>query len=445
MSGFSAKEFEVLPVVGRLEPYEQNRRALTHAEVDELEAIGHRQRLRLIDHPARNKVRFRQFVGLVRIGGRDIEILPKIESPDGEQGPSGVRGNLLSMLSVAVGSDIRLLGEAQSFLSHASWLDVFIHQFCRQLVEQARRGVVKRYRIEEDDLGSVRGNLVIHEQVRRNFIHKERIACEFDELDENHGLNQLFKLALERMLRFARHPRTQRQVREALTYFEAVALRPLDGGWWRAVKLDRMSARFEAIHRLAVLFLSGFTPDVGRGGNDAFALLFDMNVLFEEYVGRKLRTQLAAQGLAVGLQDARHHLMHAEDGAGHLFRLRPDIVVSEGARTRCIADTKWKRLDDKDRKLGVSQADLYQMLAYARRYACDRILMIYPYERSDAPRDTDGVMLRYQGQETTVLVGQVCLADLRTVGSQLQDLYARAVDVDSPLTEWRKAQSSEPF
>jgi 5-methylcytosine-specific restriction enzyme subunit McrC len=138
-----------------------------------------------------------------------------------------------------------------------------------------------------------------------------------------------------------------------------------------------------------------------------------------------------AQGLGVGLQDARHHLMHAEDGAGHLFRLRPDIVVSEGARTRCIADTKWKRLDGKDRKLGVSQADLYQMLAYARRYTCDRILMIYPYERSDVPREAGGVMLRYQGQETTVLIGQVCLADLRTVGRQLQVLYARAVGGDA--------------
>ncbi|MGJ7558746.1 5-methylcytosine restriction system specificity protein McrC [Variovorax sp. RB3P1] len=94
-------------------------------------------------------------------------------------------------------------------LSQASWLDIFIHQFCKQLVEQARRGVTKRYRIEEDDLDSVQGNLVIHEQVRRNFIHKEHLACEFDELDENHELNQLLKLALERMSRLARHERQQ--------------------------------------------------------------------------------------------------------------------------------------------------------------------------------------------------------------------------------------------
>lgn len=427
MSGFSTREFEVLAVVGRLEPHEQNRRALTSAEVDELDAMAQRQRLRLIDHTARDKVRFRQFVGLVRVVGRDIEILPKIESPDGDPDLPGIRQSLLAMLGVAVDSDIRVLGEAQSSLSRASWLDIFVQMFCRQLLDQARRGVIRRYRVEEGDLGNVRGNLLVHEQLRRNFIHKERIACEFDELDENHSLNQVFKLALECMLRVTRDARTQRLAREALTYFEAVSSRPLAGAWWREVRLDRMSARFEPCYAMAQLFLSGFAPDVGKGSSDSFSLVFDMNVLFEEYVGRKLRAQLAGHGLAVGLQDARHHLMHTEDGTDHLFRLRPDIVVSRDGMTQCVGDTKWKRLDGHDRKLGVSQADLYQMLAYARRYACDRILMIYPYERSNALSDPEGVMLRYQGQETTVLVGQVCLADLRTIDAQLRGLYARAV------------------
>jgi 5-methylcytosine-specific restriction enzyme subunit McrC len=40
-----------------------------------------------------------------------------------------------------------------------------------------------------------------------------------------------------------------------------------------------------------------------------------------------------------------------------------------------ILDTKWKIINDiKD----ISQSDLYQMFAYAMRYNCDEVYLIYP-------------------------------------------------------------------
>ncbi len=38
-----------------------------------------------------------------------------------------------------------------------------------------------------------------------------------------------------------------------------------------------------------------------------------------------------------------------------------------------MLDTKWKQLAK-----GVSQADLYQMMAYARLYACPQLILLYP-------------------------------------------------------------------
>ena len=45
-----------------------------------------------------------------------------------------------------------------------------------------------------------------------------------------------------------------------------------------------------------------------------------------------------------------------------------------------IADTKYKIVysDDKDPKKGISQNDLYQMLAYAVRFEVDEIILFYP-------------------------------------------------------------------
>ena len=45
-----------------------------------------------------------------------------------------------------------------------------------------------------------------------------------------------------------------------------------------------------------------------------------------------------------------------------------------------IIDTKWKKLslDPLDRKHGVSQADVYQLMAYARLYQTAELMLLYP-------------------------------------------------------------------
>ncbi len=60
------------------------------------------------------------------------------------------------------------------------------------------------------------------------------------------------------------------------------------------------------------------------------------------------------------------------------FLLKPDILVRKGRSPRVVADTKWKRLDPRSADLGVSGEDVYQVLAYAHRYATDTAVLIYP-------------------------------------------------------------------
>ena len=67
-----------------------------------------------------------------------------------------------------------------------------------------------------------------------------------------------------------------------------------------------------------------------------------------------------------------------EDDAdlGPVFIKRGDAVVQ-------IIDTKWKRVAARidDPKQGVSQADVYQMMAYGRLYRCGRLTLLYPHHR----------------------------------------------------------------
>ena len=61
--------------------------------------------------------------------------------------------------------------------------------------------------------------------------------------------------------------------------------------------------------------------------------------------------------------------------------------MREDEHTRLIMDTKWKRLDKRRTNLGVSQADLYQLYAYAQRYNCADVVLLYPWHEALTTRE----------------------------------------------------------
>jgi 5-methylcytosine-specific restriction enzyme subunit McrC len=263
--------------------------------------------------------------------------------------------------------------------------------------------------------------------VRRNLVHRERSACAYDEFDEDHALNQLFRAAIRRMLRVASNNTTQQALRELLPAFEGVSDVVPTADWLDRVTLDRVSERFGLCLGMARLFLRGATTGLYAGDQNSFALLFDMNDLFERFVARTLRRRLRGSGFEVSIQDSRYHLVRDLKSKQQLFRLRPDIVVRKDGASLCIVDTKWKRLSPEERKLGISQGDLYQMLAYAEGYASSAVLLIYPWD----PAGGDHLSVRKRlvfegGKQSTVTIGEVSMQDFSGVDDRLVGLLEGA-------------------
>ncbi|WP_194266282.1 McrC family protein [Dechloromonas sp. H13] len=425
MSVVSFREYERIPVVGKLSsPVE---RALAVAEIDQLDALAARLKIPVIEHLSRSRVRPAQYVGAVQLGGRTVEFLPKIEQTEAEVDLPAVRHNLLQMLLVAYDLEGATPGKAALEQSSDGWLDILMRLFSRALADQLRRGLIRRYREEADDLPTVRGRLQIEEQVRRNLVHRERSACAYDEFDEDHALNQLFRVAIRRMLRVASNNTTQQALRELLPAFEGVSDVVPTADWLDRVTLDRVSERFGLCLGMARLFLRGATTGLYAGDQNSFALLFDMNDLFERFVARTLRRRLRGSGFEVSIQDSCHHLVRDLKSKQQLFRLRPDIVVRKDGASLCVVDTKWKRLSPEERKLGISQGDLYQMLAYAEGYASSAVLLIYPWD----PAGGDHLSVRKRlvfegGKQSTVTIGEVSLQDLSGVDDRLLGLLEGA-------------------
>ena len=74
----------------------------------------------------------------------------------------------------------------------------------------------------------------------------------------------------------------------------------------------------------------------------------------------------------------------ASFGGEHVFSTMPDIALRVGEEVRLVLDAKWKRVDATtgDLKHGIQQSDVYQLYAYAARYRCGSVALVYPCSES---------------------------------------------------------------
>jgi 5-methylcytosine-specific restriction enzyme subunit McrC len=169
------------------------------------------------------------------------------------------------------------------------------------------------------------------------------------------------------------------------------ALDDVDDARLTASDLDRLAftrqaERYRPAVRWARWILSLLAPVLRAGRNEAPALLFDMNRLFEAAVAKLAMGRLdGRRGLRVDAQDRTVSLatMVGTEAVEPAFRLRPDLVFRKAGRVVGIADSKWKRVGlDSKRRLTPSEGDLYQVHAYASAYQCRDLALIYPWHDS---------------------------------------------------------------
>jgi 5-methylcytosine-specific restriction enzyme subunit McrC len=316
-----------------------------------------------------------QICGVLHAGGRTLEILPKIDG-DAERS----RTALLRMLAVVHDLPLSLTPEAQMARGRHDLLEALIGLFARDLLSALRQGAHRLYAPQAEDLPRLRGALDIRRQFTTLVAAPQRLACRYDELSPDTPLNRLLKAAARLAAQVSRADAHRRALIDAIDRLEGVA----DIAAAPPVRFDRASSRFRGLAGLARMFLSARRQRADAGAEDGIALLFPMNDLFEAFVGRLLQRHFGPG--RVNLQVCGRHALQGPAGA--IFALRPDAVI-DMPQGPLIVDTKWKALKPEEEKLGVSQADVYQMLAYAEAWglagARPRILLLYPHHAALGP------------------------------------------------------------
>ncbi len=313
------------------------------------------------------------YVGVLQTkDGTTIEILPKIQEVSVEESKS----ILIKMLKTLKKSPFKNFNMAHLKSDKIPLLEIFITMFLDELSELIKKGIKLDYITKEENLAYLKGKLQIKEQIAQNYIHKERFFVAYDEYVSDRIENRLIKTTLNYLYKQSKLNSNKKRIREYLFVFDEVGVSHTVKSDFSKVKLGRQMKDYEQILVWVKTFLLSSSYSPHKGSDLAFALLFDMNELFESYVGHYLKKQ----GYDISLQDKQHHLAFSEQKG--IYALRPDIVIDNG---RVIADTKWKILNQEKTRQGVSGSDLYQMYAYGTKYTnCEDMYLIYPKDRDVA-------------------------------------------------------------
>lgn len=311
------------------------------------------------------------YVGVIQTkDGTTIEILPKIKNATTEKS----KDILIKMLKTLKNSPFKNLSVANLKSSKIPLFEIFISMFLEELTVLVRNGIKSDYISKEENLKFLKGKLKISEQIKYNTIHKERFFVQYEEFISNRVENRLIKTTLQFLHNKSKLNKNQQRIREFLFVFDEIEISHNIKTDFSKIKLNRQMKDYLQVLLWCKTFLfeNSFSPY--KGNDIAFALLFDMNLLFESFVYSYLKKSSNFQDIKS--QDRTHHLAY-ENGVGR-FRLKPDIVINGG---KIIADTKWKILSEDKAYNGVLQDDMYQLYAYGTKYDnCEKIYLIYPFD-----------------------------------------------------------------
>ena len=306
-------------------------------------------------------IQARNYVGVLQTkSGLTIEILPKIADKNDAERSKAV---FIKMLRTLKNFPFKSSNLASLKTQNLPLLEIFISMFLCELEALVKKGIKSDYVALEENLNFLKGKLNINEQIKRNSVHKERFYVGYSEFLSDIKINRIIKTTLKFLYKKSNSSKNQQKIRELLFMFDEVSTCDDYKDFFEKLIINRQVKHYEQTLLWCKIFLLGnsFTPH--KGDDLAFALLFDMNALFESYVGNFIKKKFSG----IILQHSEKHLVENPKS----FRLRPDIFLKD----KFIADTKWKIISSSN---DISQADLYQLYAYGKKHECSKLYLIYP-------------------------------------------------------------------
>ena len=322
-----------------------------------------------------NKIKFINYVGIIKIKNLIIEILPKISLSNDIIKD---RKMLIFMLSKCNKLSVDIKELLNSNILNNSLLDILAKVYSKKLLNELQKGLYREYVSKEEALSTIKGKILISKSIKENTINKNKMNCKYDEFTEDNLFNAILKRAISVILFSIKNDDVKKELNIINNVLNDISDIYIPNNIILNYKLNRMNNRFLECFTLAKLILLNSSMDKSLGKENGFSILFEMNYLYEEYIGVLLKEVFNDTNISINTQEKSRYLLWNTLKERNEIALKPDIVIYKDNKPKIIIDTKWKSATI-DGKEVYTQGDIYQMYAYITTYEeCQQCILLYP-------------------------------------------------------------------
>lgn len=401
----------------------KNREKYSYFDTGDIDRIESQQFLQFL-HKS-NELKSNKYVGVIHYGGHKINLLPKIFYQENfSQTPESINqihNHILWWLSYC--RKIRF-PNYQTALSGVKndFFEVLIYLFSKYTRNLLGSSIFQQFEETEGELTFIKGRLHVNNYINANLTTGKwhKLNCTYDSFVLDNQFNRIIKAVTTLLFRVTKSQDNKKNLREILFILDEVSDVRATAAQCERIKFNPFHGEFEVVRDYCHLFLSNYISFDYKNDLKLFAFLLPMEYVFEDFVFGFIEKELPE--VRATPQSGKKYL----DESG-LFTLIPDLMINVEGKA-IIADTKYKIVysDDKDPKKGISQSDLYQLLAYAVRFKVDDLILFYP-DTIDSEQDIS--------TKISILDAFADNKQIKIRAYKLQILNKNLMDVDFNKTE----------
>lgn len=324
-----------------------------------------------------NELKSNKYVGVIHYEGNRINLLPKIffnpEKDYSSKEISQIQNHILWWLSYC--RKIKFPNYQTSLGGIKSdFFEVLVYLFSKYTRELLTSSIYQQYEEVDRELPFIKGKININPYISENLSRGRwhKVNCTYDSFVIDNEFNQIIKYVTTLLFQITSLPENKKNLREILFILDEVSDVNVSAEQCSRIVFNPMFGEFETVRDYCHLFLSNSVSFDYKNELKLFAFLLPMEYIFEDFIYGFIERELPS--ISVRSQRSDTYL-----DEGKIFNLKPDLWLKTNHRS-LIVDTKYKIVYDdlKDTKKGISQSDLYQMLAYAVRFGVNEIILFYP-------------------------------------------------------------------
>lgn len=311
----------------------------------------------------------KQYVGVIQVDGLCVEILPKADKTSGNE--NLWQGVLIEMLKTTHKLKVYKVGNAEVNKQNIHLLDIYFEWFLNELQIIIRSGLLRKYYRKQGNLSVLKGKLIFDKQISQNRTHRERFYTEYQIYDYDHLIHQILQQALTIITHISKGNYLYNRCKIVALNFPEVKKIMATKDVFEKIPKNRKTKQYETVINIARLIILNYAPNITKGSENMFALLFNMNSLWEQYVAIKLGQAYREDNCKV--------LSQRTEIFWNNRRIKPDIVIKDKEdKTICIIDAKWKNLWNEKPSVN----DLKQMYLYNEYWQSKTSLLLYPTNKN---------------------------------------------------------------